>query len=310
MTPTHSAHGPGAGHRNLPDSRPPHGDLRLALGGIVLSFVPANGDLKLDIGDRYRPFLSGAPPEVTLHIHYGPAPYSQLGDPLFDSGGNWALHRVHGRPVVRLRTPEFDPHQLVVLQPDLRRGDIYCLGEAWAGPDGHRSPLGYPLEEVLMVHLLARGRGLLLHAAAICDGDRAFLFAGTSGAGKSTMVALWEGCPGVSVLSDDRVILRQQGGRFWAYGTPWHGDARAVSPRAVPLDRIFVIQHAPQNRAGPLDPLAAASRLLVRSFPTFWDAEGMAFTLQFLGRLSQALPCHELGFVPGGDVVDFVRCVT
>jgi hypothetical protein len=286
------------------------GELRLAFGGVVFSFLPTSAGMHFDLGDRYRPFLSRASPHITFHVHRGPAPFSDLGRVLFESQGNWTLHRVQGRPVIRLHTSTSDPYQLVVLDSDSRGGDIYCLGEAWAGHDGPRSPLGYPLQEVLLIHLLARGQGLLLHASAVSDGGRGFLFAGTSGAGKSTLASLWEGRQGVRVLSDDRVILRQRGGRFWAHGTPWHGDARALSPQAVPLERVFLIRQAPENRVLPLGPLDAASRLLVRSFPTFWDAGGMAFTLQFLGRLSQAVPCYDLGFVPGGDVVDFVRCVT
>jgi hypothetical protein len=245
---------------------------------------------------------------VTLRVHYESAPYAELGIPLFDSGGSWAFHRVEGKPVIRTRTPKRDPRQVAVLDSDFQRGDIYCVGESWTRHDGHWPPLGYPLEEVLMINLLAQGRGVLLHAIAVKDGERGFLFAGTSGAGKSTMSTLWEGREGVTVLSDDRVIVREQEGRFWAYGTPWHGDARAASPDAVPLERVFLIQHASVNRALSLEPLDAASRLLVRSFPTFWDAEGMAFTLQFLGRLSQAVPCYELGFVPDRGVVDYVRC--
>lgn len=283
--------------------------LRLGLGGLVFAFAPATPDVSLDPGPQHLPFLTDGAPDVTLWVHHSPAPFADLGPPLFDSGGNWALHQVQAKPVIRIRAPGADPYQIVVLEPDWQWGDIYCVGERWQG-NGHLSPLGYPLEEVLVVHLLARGHGVLLHASAVRDGERGLLFSGTSGAGKSTMASLWEGRPGATVLSDDRVIVREREGRFWAYGTPWHGDARAASPEAVPLDRIFVIRHADENRATPLDPLDAASRLLVRSFPTFWDPAGMAFTLQFLGRLCRAAPCHELGFVPDGRAVEYVRCLT
>jgi len=49
--------------------------------------------------------------------------------------------------------------------------------------------------------------------------------------------------------------------------------------------------------------------LLVRCFPPLWDAEGMRFTLDFCAHLVGEVPCYELGFVPDGSVVDFVRCV-
>jgi hypothetical protein len=108
-------------------------------------------------------------------------------------------------------------------------------------------------------------------------------------------------------LSDDRIIIRKQHGAFWAHGTPWHGDALSASPASARLDRIYVIRHAQTNVTRRLAASRAASELLVRSFPTFWDADGMGFTLGFLAEMTQEIPCYELGFVPDGSVVDFLR---
>ena len=58
-------------------------------------------------------------------------------------------------------------------------------------------PLHYPLDELLMVHLLARGRGVEIHGSGIVDADGyGTLFAGQSGAGKTTMSRLWLSEPG------------------------------------------------------------------------------------------------------------------
>jgi hypothetical protein len=111
------------------------------------------------------------------------------------------------------------------------------------------------------------------------------------------------------LLSDDRIVVRRREGRFWAYGTPWCGDVQVASPAAFPLERIFVIRHAPANGAARLRPAEAAQSLLARSFLPFWDAPGMAFTLAFLDELVQAVPCYDYGFVPDRSAVDFVRCM-
>jgi hypothetical protein len=227
--------------------------------------------------------------------------------PHFDSGANWTLHIVDGNPVIRIRTSRFDPHQIVVLEPDYEGGDIYCVGDQWQ--EQRLSPLGSPLEQVLMVNLLGQGRGILLHASAVIDGGEGILFNGMSGSGKSTMAGLWEEREEVTVLSDDRVIVREHDGRFWAYGTPWHGSARISSPEAAPLERIFLIHHAEGNTITRLGPTQAVSQVLARSFPPLWDAESTTFTLAFLERLVETVPCHKLGFAPDETAVDFVRCV-
>jgi hypothetical protein len=274
----------------------------------VLSFVAEGEYPELDVQPQYRPFASDAKPDATFLVQCKPAPDCEPGDPFFDSGGNWALHRLDGRPVIRIRSGRADPEQIVILEPDYGRGDINCIGEHWL--EEGWNPLGYPLEELLVVNLLAQGRGVLLHASAVSDQGQGILFNGMSGAGKSTMATLWEGREGVTVLSDDRVIVREHDGEFWAYGTPWHGSARISSPETVALDRLFLIQHGEQNAVRRLEPLQAASRILARSFPPLWDARGMDFTLAFLERLVEAVPCYQLGFVPDESAVDFVQCVS
>jgi hypothetical protein len=291
----------------VPTGDPRQNELRVEFGKIVLSFMGASDRLRLEASERYAPFVSEEPPDLALQVRCEPLPDVELGEALFESGGNWSLHQVDGMRVIRIRAWGFDPLQLIVLDDELRRGQLYCDDEAW--PDCTTSPVGYPIEEALTINLLAQGRGVLLHSSGVIDGGQGILFNGVSGSGKSTMASLWEAEDGTTVLSDDRVIVREQDGRFWGYGTPWHGDARILSPEAAPLERIFVIHHAKENQVAKLKPMEAVSRLLVASFPPFWDAEGMAFTLDLLKRLVENVPCYQLGFAPDEDVVELVRCV-
>jgi len=284
------------------------GNAVIALGDLVVSLC-TSCNTKIVIGEAFTPFLSDASPDITFHIHYGHAPRLELGCPLFSSEANWVLYYAQEQFVISLQTQQLGLYQLVTLDPDLKRGDIYCIGELWQS-ERQMPILGYPLGEILFVNLLASGRGLLFHACGIDNTGQGILFSGTSGAGKSTLTRLWQNQMGVIVLSDDRVIMRKREGRFWIYGTPWHGDAKAVSPKAVPLERIFVIRHAAQNNARQLSPPQAAAALLVRSFPPFWDAEGMNYTLEFLDELTRTVPCYDLGFVPDESAIGFVQCIT
>ena len=44
--------------------------------------------------------------------------------------------------------------------------------------------------------------------------------------------------------------------------------------------------------------------LLVRSFPPFWDNQGMEFTIEFCQRLAGQVPCYEITFVPDTAMID------
>jgi energy-coupling factor transporter ATP-binding protein EcfA2 len=175
-------------------------------------------------------------------------------------------------------------------------------------------PLEYPLDEVLVSNLLARGRGIEIHACGLADADgNGYLFPGQSGAGKSTIARLWaqeveeEAGAGVRVLSDERVILCLKDGRIWMYGTPWHGDAGLARPDSAPLARIFFLARGSENELTRLHRAESAARLFACSFPPFHSADGIRFTLRFLDDLTELVPCDELRFAPDRRVIQFIR---
>jgi hypothetical protein len=283
------------------------------VAGIVFAISSDQPAQALWLEDAYQDFLCTKEPQVTIHAHYGVMPPLALRDEdrLFDSEVIWSLYRIGGQEAFVLRSPVSgpDPYRVALFDADFRRGEVYsCIPETDGEPDDLLpNPLDYPLSEVLMVRLLARGRGLMVHACGIDDGGRGYLFAGNSTHGKTTTARLWR--DRATVLNDDRIVLRQRQGRIWMYGTPWHGDHTGVAPQGVPLDKIFFLQHAGHNQARRVEGVAAASRLLTRCYPPLWDEEGMRFSLDFCAQVVRSLPCYELGFLPDERVVEYVRCV-
>jgi hypothetical protein len=128
---------------------------------------------------------------------------------------------------------------------------------------------------------------------------------GQSGAGKTTLSKLWLGEPGVTMLSDERIILRADAEGVWMYGTPWHGDGHIANPGRARLERIFFLRHAAQNELRPVAPTAAVARLFACGFTPFHDAAGLDFTLGLLGDIARRVRCEELGFVPDRSAVAF-----
>jgi hypothetical protein len=257
----------------------------------------------MDLDAFHQPFISEASPDIVLTSHHISNEEIDFGDLVFDTEDCWALYRREGHPIIRVPA-RGDLYRYAVLAPDWRSGHIYRTIAHDALP-----VLSYPLEELLIINILPKIQGALLHASAVKVHGRGLLFSGMSGAGKSTLAALWERHAGATVLSDDRVIVREIDGQFWSYGTPWHGSARLASPERVPLERIFLIHHAAANSVRKLHPARAVSGLLARAFPPFWDAEGMQSTLEFLERLVASVPCYALGFVPEAQTLDFIRAV-
>ncbi len=198
------------------------------------------------------------------------------------------------------------PYLAGVFNPDFHSGEIFT-SEDEQEPGKYIFPLSYPLGELLMTNLLGTGYGVMLHSCGVIDHQGGMVFAGVSSAGKTTTARLWNDFPGVRVINDDHTIVRKFDGAFRVYGTPWHGQGGFALADDAPLKEIFILKHSVSNDAVRLSPAQAAAALLVRTFAPLWNADMMAYTLQFLDELCQEVPCFELGFVPNQSVVEYVR---
>ena len=133
------------------------------------------------------------------------------------------------------------------------------------------------------------------------------LFVGESGAGKSTLATMWDQETDVEVLSDDRTVVRKKGDEYWMYGTPWHGEAKYGTPRAVRLERIFFLRHGAHHSSKQVSEIKAVSQFLICSFPPYWDPRGMEFSMELFSDVAAQVPCEELTFTPERSVLDFIE---
>lgn len=94
---------------------------------------------------------------------------------------------------------------------------------------------------------------LLFHASAVVWQDRAFLFLGVSGTGKSTHSRLWlETIGGTWLLNDDNPVVRiSDEGVPVVYGSPWSGKTPCYKNEHYPLGALVRLHQAPSNHIRP-----------------------------------------------------------
>ena len=297
------------GEAVLPHARPGSA-LHLRISDIMIAVTASEAGLVLRVDEATEKFLvAPSDPDAAVAAGWGDPGEARPGDLAFNSGGIWKLYRDDTRHRFVFSSMSLGPlpYKGATFEPDFSSGEVTLRRACFQSAQG-LWPLEYPLDELLLQGLLARGRGAEIHACGIADASgRGLLFVGQSGAGKTTMARLWEGVPGITVLSDDRVILRRVGGSFVMFGTPWHGEAALAEPASAPLTGVFFLEHGAANVLLPLRGAAAATRLFACGFPPFFDRAGLDFTLKFLGELVAEVPCHELRFAPDGQAVEFVE---
>lgn len=280
----------------------------LRVADLTVSVV-SDGSVKLGVEAKKEEFIvDNGVPDVTIKAAWSELSEDGVGKILFDAGSVWQLYQQGESYVFRFKSLAFGPrpYKIARFSPDFSHGEVYLQRDFFESGQPV-DPLSAPLDELLYSTLLAKGKGAEIHACGLIDAQGlGHLFVGKSGAGKSTMARLWQDLPRVTILSDDRIILRKLDGKVWMYGTPWHGEDGMASPGQIPLSAIYFLQKGRNNDLLPQKTAEAAARLAACSFPPFYSREAMDFTLGFIGTVAGEIPCYELRVVPDRRVVEYI----
>ena len=288
--------------------------LALRIGGCAFGLSCEKG-MAIALDPEHHPFAipdhgAGAC-DMELDISWADTLQMPQSSPAFTSGGLWSAFTDSTGTKFYFCSPALGtgPYKAAWFDNSFQRGHV-VLNRSCFTADVPVFPLEYPIDELAIMHRLALGEGVEVHALGLVDRDgQGYLFLGHSGAGKSTTARLWMAQPGVKLLSDDRIILRKHEGKFWMYGTPWHGDAGVASAASAPLSSVFLLEQAPKNQIVPMVAGKAAAELFARSFVPHYLQEGIQFSLGFFEELTRSIPCSIFRFAPTDSAVEAIRHV-
>ena len=279
--------------------------VNITVGGITIGISWQGQPRDLNIPIAYRPFTAGEDPDIRLELHMG-LPEFWIGEMIFDSAPVWSMHRNGNDYAIKISHNHPDLKRILFLPADYKTARLYLVG-----PEGRfLDPFFGPAMELLMINYLSRGHGVIIHACGIDLNGKGLLFAGESGAGKSTIAGLWNQQDGIEVLSDDRTLVRQIDGEFKMFGTPWHGEAKFGSPGGIKLENIYFLRHNPENVIRLLSPPEWVQKFLQCSFPPYWNAGDMEYTLALFEELATSVACQELLFSPDESVLKMIMNYT
>ena len=184
--------------------------------------------------------------------------------------------------------------------------------------------------------VLAREGGFLVHAASAVRNGRAFVFAGVSGTGKTTISRLAP--PDVILLTDEISYLRPAGqvtgksGRvvgngeegtgkvspspvtrnlspgFCAFGTPFAGELARIGKKCrAPLATVFLLKQGPENRIETLSEGQAARELLRHVLFFAQDQELVGMLFQTICDFVRLVPVQRLVFTKDASVWELIK---
>jgi hypothetical protein len=191
----------------------------------------------------------------------------------------------------------------------LQRGDFRAEWEPASRRGWVRQSLNpYSIDAVLrIVHtlVLARQGGFLLHSASAIRNGKAFLFAGVSGAGKTTISRLAP--PDATLLTDEISYVRQQGSGYIAHGTPFTGELAKLGENvSAPISTLYLLAQGPENRIDPVAPAEAARSLLANVLFFAEDEELVQATFHSAFEFVSRVPVARLTFMPDARVWELI----
>lgn len=200
------------------------------------------------------------------------------------------------------------------LQPEAEGAfDIWCReGETVVYLGGNWSMLLYRFALWVAYGLMTLRRDTLaIHSSCIVYQDKAVLFLGESGTGKSTHTRLWrEHIEGAVLLNDDSPMIRVEEGKVWAYGSAWSGKTPCYKQERYELVACVRLSQAPYNRIQKLSVLQAYGAIHPSCAPEFaYDDALYDEVSRIIGQILSVVPCYHLACLPDREAA-LLSCQT
>jgi hypothetical protein len=277
----------------------------LNIGDFMIRLSSAH-ELFIEIG--YEPFIAKnqeVAPDIVIECFentefFAPATKAAVFEAADENLRYYSIFKIENALLFEIydQQKNTDIQQTAIVNNDFTQWKIYSVKNA----DGQLLPLIYPLGPIVMQYMLINRNAIMIHASCIFDGQHGRIFSGFSGAGKSTMSKIW-GEEGYLIINDDRLLLREIDGKFYAYNTPMY---YADKPKRALLGSVFLIRHSPANDIKRLGGAAAVSKVLAFCIQNNFDSRIVSHNLQFMSALCAEMPVYALGVVPDRQIIDFI----
>lgn len=136
---------------------------------------------------------------------------------------------------------------------------------------------------------------ILFHGSVVAVDGKAYLFTAPSGTGKSTHSRLWREYFGerAVMVNDDKPLLKITRDAVYACGTPWDGKHHLNTNIMVPLEAIYILKQAKENKREKIVPQQAYPMLFQQCYRPK-SVEAMTKTLIMMDRLMEKVSVYRL----------------
>ncbi|WP_248927127.1 hypothetical protein [Paenibacillus hamazuiensis] len=154
--------------------------------------------------------------------------------------------------------------------------------------------LKHAMVNLYSAYITRKEWGLLIHSSCLLEHGKAYMFAGHSGAGKSTVVRLSQPRP---ILSDEATIVKIAGDETVIYNSPFRSDTDLPDIAGTyPLTAIQILRQSLDIRRLRMGGMEGLQQIFQRVFYWAHDPEETKKVFRMCSKLTGHVPVYELFF--------------
>lgn len=133
-----------------------------------------------------------------------------------------------------------------------------------------------------------------LHSASILYKDKAWLFSGPAGTGKSTHTALWKEHIHTPILNGDLNLLAIEDNVPVIHGIPWCGTSGICTTETYPVGGIILLKQDTENSVAELPKDQKLLQVCNRLISPVWNAQQLDCNMDFASRFTRDILVKRL----------------
>lgn len=138
-------------------------------------------------------------------------------------------------------------------------------------------------------------QAMLLHSSAVVLDNKAYLFSGSSGAGKSTHTSLWlKEFTEAYIINEDKPAVRMINGHFYACGTPWSGKTNININEMVEIGGIVFVSQSKDNWIRDMKEHQKFEHIFAQTIRKL-DKAKMEGLFELIDNIITSVPIYEMG---------------
>ncbi len=156
----------------------------------------------------------------------------------------------------------------------------------------------YMWNSIATAQLLLPEGALFMHASYIEHDNKAILFSGQCGVGKSTQAALWQKHRSAKIINGDKAGILVTEDAVYAQGLPFCGTSGICNNVTLPLGAIVLLEQGERNEAGRISGTQALLGVIENIYLDFLAPYEQQMCIDLLIKLLGAVPVYRLTCTP------------